>query len=871
MKIRSKILISLTAVIAILANMLVFAAEEPEKEAVGLYESNFLREIKVIDISESKLTGSVTNSEFAGAAAVIGGLTGDYYEDGLLERLVSAGYMPPDCMYAARPIKFIQAVKTLVTVLGYDDEASRNGGYPKGYIAAAGSMELLSGISASESDELTWGVLAKMLYNALECETVEKNGDSYSYSGATVLEAILHIYKAKGQVTANSITALTEPNRFREGSIQIDGEEFECSNNRFDGFFGYNVDYWYKQQDSGVSEILYMEANSSRNNILQLDYTSTPEISGGAVLYTYSQAKEKRAVIEAGCCIVYNGRVTGRPLSDFETLEPNTEITLVDTNVNGKYDVVIIREYKSLFVSKTTTYKNIVYDKYDSEKKFSFDSDEPDTRYIFKDTEDNDMKFSDIKTGTVLSVAMSEDGKIADTVLCRKTVEAAVKGYSDDGKWSVIRTDSDEFKAYASVGAHLYEMELGVSYTIYFDKFGIAAGFAKSTDTYMNAVLLKVYRKDGNPDDNANAEVRLYNMADKTLEILALEENVKVDGILRKKAEQTVKAITENTDSLKYRVIRYKLSDSGNIREVDTIHYDVQHESGESLHLLAENGAKSYERDSSFFYNSDGTGFVVDKTASKMFVYNITEPENSTEYSSVTAANLPIYTSLSSVAAYTTDIKNGIAEIVMIGLSNKELEQINGTIEQCILFDCISEVSDEGGEIKYCINGWDLLKNSKYTQVVEDVSNLSGNKSGDIVVLNITYSGRLGDTVTVYKADSGVTFNGAVNGNGSNTVTPTSYRWLWGKAYLSGNGFLYVVRDGRENTIDQMIPGNCDVVTLKKKSANYYIYDQTAQRLDKIQQTDFSEINDYVSGGECADNVLVYSRHSSNSIVIVFR
>ena len=121
MKIRSKILISLTAVIAILANMLVFAAEEPEKEAVGLYESNFLREIKVIDISESKLTGSVTNSEFAGAAAVIGGLTGDYYEDGLLERLVSAGYMPPDCMYAARPIKFIQAVKTLVTVLGYDD------------------------------------------------------------------------------------------------------------------------------------------------------------------------------------------------------------------------------------------------------------------------------------------------------------------------------------------------------------------------------------------------------------------------------------------------------------------------------------------------------------------------------------------------------------------------------------------------------------------------------------------------------------------------------------------------------------------------------------------------------------------------------
>lgn len=864
-------LISLAAVIAVFANMLVFAAEEPEKETVGLYESNFLREIRVIDISESKLGSSVTNSEFAGAAAVIGGLTGDYYEDGLLERLVDAGYMPPDCIYSERPITYIQAIKTIVTVLGYDDEASRRGGYPKGYMAAAGGMELLSGISAAESDELTWGVLAKMLYNALDCETVEKNGDSYSYSGGTVLEEILHIYDAKGQVTANSTTSLTEPNRFREGSIQIDGEEFECSNNRFDGFFGYNVDFWYKEQDSGVREMLYMEISSTRNNILKLDYTAEPEISGNAVLYTYSQTKEKRAVIEAGCCIVYNGRVTGRSLSDFSTLEPNAEITLIDTNTNGKYDFVIIREYKTVFVNKTSTYKSTVYDKYDSEKKFSFDGDEPDTRYTYKDTDDNDMKFSDIKAGTVLSVLMSEDGKIAEVVLCRKTVDASVKGYSASGKWSVISTDSGEFKAYSFVGEHLYEMTLGISYTIYLDKFGIASGFVKSSDTYTNAVLLKVYRKDGNPDDNANVEVRLYDLSEKNLKILALEENIKIDGILRKKAEQVVTALTENTDSLKYRVIRYKLNDSGNIKEVDTSHYDAKCESSESLQLLAENGSKSYERDSSFFYNADGTGFVVDKTTSKMFVYNITDPENSTEYSSVLPANLPIYSSFSSVSAYTTDIKNGIAEIVMIGWSEKELEQINSTTEQCILFDCISEVSDDGGEIKYCINGWDLLKNSKYTQIVEDASKLAGNKCGDIVDLNITYSGRLGDTVTVYRADSGVTFNGAINGNGGTTVTPTSYRWLWGKAYLSGNGFLYVVRDGRENTIDQMIPGNCDVVTLKKKSANYYIYDETERRLDKIQQTDFNEINDYVSSGDAADNVLVYSRHSSNSIVIVFR
>ena len=82
---------------------------------------------------------------------------------------------------------------------------------------------------------------------------------------------------------------------------------------------------------------------------------------------------------------------------------------------------------------------------------------------------------------------------------------------------------------------------------------------------------------------------------------------------------------------------------------------------------------------------------------------------------------------------------------------------------------------------------------------------------------------------------------------------------------------MYVLRDGRESAIDKAIPSDCDVVTLKKKTANYYIYDKTARHLEKIRQTDYKEINDYVSGGKNADNVLVYSRHSSNSIVIVFR
>ena len=68
-------------------NMIVFAAKNPEQEQPGLYESNFLRALQIIDIAENKLESSVTHGEFAGAAAVIIGMSGDYYEHGFLERI----------------------------------------------------------------------------------------------------------------------------------------------------------------------------------------------------------------------------------------------------------------------------------------------------------------------------------------------------------------------------------------------------------------------------------------------------------------------------------------------------------------------------------------------------------------------------------------------------------------------------------------------------------------------------------------------------------------------------------------------------------------------------------------------------------------
>lgn len=67
-------------------------------------------------------------------------------------------------------ITYEQAVKMIVAALGYDKQASENGGWPTGYLSVAKDLDITKGISFNPEANATRGDVVLMLNNALNIE-----------------------------------------------------------------------------------------------------------------------------------------------------------------------------------------------------------------------------------------------------------------------------------------------------------------------------------------------------------------------------------------------------------------------------------------------------------------------------------------------------------------------------------------------------------------------------------------------------------------------------------------------------------------------------------------------------------------------------
>lgn len=67
-------------------------------------------------------------------------------------------------------ITYEQAVKMIVAALGYDKQASENGGWPTGYLAVAKDLDITKGILFNPTANATRGDVVLMLNNALNIE-----------------------------------------------------------------------------------------------------------------------------------------------------------------------------------------------------------------------------------------------------------------------------------------------------------------------------------------------------------------------------------------------------------------------------------------------------------------------------------------------------------------------------------------------------------------------------------------------------------------------------------------------------------------------------------------------------------------------------
>ena len=192
-----------------------------------------------------------------------------------VESLAKAGYFAADGEYNENEELDVDfAIKLIVDLLGYAPKATALGGYPTGYRTIAENLKLYGTIN--KYDTLTLGDEVTLLKSALESEIMgidSFTGENVMYSvksGQTYLSEVMGIYKGNGIVNANSMTGLTDAeDGVPDDFIRIGEVAYIVSDKNYEYFLGYNTNFYYTD-DCGIKEIVYIEAEERKNNILEV-------------------------------------------------------------------------------------------------------------------------------------------------------------------------------------------------------------------------------------------------------------------------------------------------------------------------------------------------------------------------------------------------------------------------------------------------------------------------------------------------------------------------------------------------------------------------------------------------------------------------
>ena len=433
-----------------------------------------------------------------------------------------------------------QAVKVLVDLMGYTPYASREGGYPVGYITVAGRLNLLKKVSGTATNDATYRDVLQLFYNAVDVEVqaitgATDSGVIHSPGGETFAAAVLKLKKLEGRVTDNGLTSLTGASRVTENKMVIAGTTVDVTDELAYArdYIGMDVDAYYRTDVEAEKPLAYVTPD--KNDSLTFDLSDFVSITQSKLTY-YNGKKNVTESLTNGFTMLYNGAIFD-PVVSSALVGLSGEMTLISTNNKG-YDLVIVNAYENIFVDAIDKTEKIIYNgiKYNTgyQGTVSLDfSDENTYDFLNVVTYDGrQSSFDKIREGDVISAKVSRDKRVVTLIVEREFTETFVLD-----NYEVIDNDctiSDGENSYVIPDFHkldLPDLIRGTEYTVHFNKFGTVAWMEMAGSEYPIAFLAGAEDNGGN--FIKDYLVRLYTTEGKFL-TLKLGEKVYYNNFSRK-------------------------------------------------------------------------------------------------------------------------------------------------------------------------------------------------------------------------------------------------------------------------------------------------------------------------------------------------
>ncbi len=640
-------------------------------------------------------------------------------------------------------ITLAEALKLSLSVLGYDELAKEQGGYPYGYLNVARRLNLMDiGIDRAD-DELMYEDYITLLYNMIYCDVMyadvytKQGGISYITTvGKTLLTEYRDIYNNVGIVTANEMTGLySEFDTVSKGVIGI-GDDILIADKVYNtniDYLGMKVLYFYKDDGENEPELRSIVPIKNRN--LKIPRADIMYYENGVYTYTSNGSSRKKVELDNDIVIIYNNVF----IEDNKVFIPeNGYIELIDNNNDSIYDVLKVYD-RTLLIVESTFENNGSYsilDKYDHKLNITIDITN-DRSFSVYDHNGLKRSFENISSGDVVELEKSAGTKpYYKLIISSKIVNSQLAysgedmvGFSDNSEYKI----TERFKALVKTNDQDIDFDVNCTVHLTSDDKVVYIEYADTSLqplTYRVGYLLK-FGTNGNGLD-PTPQVRMLDQSG-SWETFDFANKVKVDGV-RQDAEDI------NLSDKMYGLVKYMINIKGEISEMyfpapiptdgSNVDYDENFQT-----LISGNCTYRY-------YPSGwviGTGSDIINTADTMAVFIVSSVDSNADLTEdlVTVTTRSIFGdgSAYNLTAYSTGDTYRVADVALVRASDttKIIDRRNN---RPLAVNKVTKVLDEEGNERYAVKG---IQNGAEVKILVDDQRANQNvfpvEPGDVCYL----------------------------------------------------------------------------------------------------------------------------------------
>ena len=344
-------------------------------------------------------------------------------------------------------ITYIEAIKILVSVTGYDYYAVTNGGHPDGYLTAANYAKISSGLSAGINSPLSMEQAMILIFNTLDVNIMVadkhdafkiENGNTYRNKLQNISNR-QDIREGTGIVTAIPTIWLKRPNTsMKQNQIEIDGILYDIASELapYDGIYDYlgqQVDFIVNYEDNEIGEIIKIKL-TNKNSRIVIDSEGFSKYHNNSIEY-WSDDKLLTEALNDNITLVKNGRIVTSYLHSDITVNYGN-IMIIDNDGDNLYDIIFIEEYGVVRVGEVYTDNETIYfakhTKYNEQNSIALPSDEKGKSVLYYTAEGNTAAILDIKKDDILSICQSEDKDFTKIYISSKKITGVIQEITDD-------------------------------------------------------------------------------------------------------------------------------------------------------------------------------------------------------------------------------------------------------------------------------------------------------------------------------------------------------------------------------------------------------------------------------------------------------